>query len=164
MTIKPHKSGLPGAARSLGVVVLYVLGLLSTIATGGGGGDGDGDDGGEVINQTPNISGLELATAAVEYLEGDGDTAVTVSIAYSDPEGDITTLSIETSAGSSVAIPVAVTGSSGRISGEVPVSTDRAGDVTIEVWIVDSAGNNSNRLSASIVPLLRNRSPTFGPA
>jgi hypothetical protein len=148
MNTKLHSAYLLRTTRFLGVAMLYILGLLSTVATGGGGNDNGG--GGATVNQAPSISELELALAALDYLADAGDSTVTISIAFSDPEADIATLHVETSDGASVTTSVTVSASSGRISGEVPVSTDQAGDVTIEVWVVDGAGNSSNRLNAMV--------------
>ena len=150
MSSKPHNRHILRIARYLGAVLIYALGFLSTIATGGGGGGDGDDDGGDSVNQAPSISALELATTTLDYLAGGGNTTTMVTITYSDPESDVATLRIETSDGTSASIPVTVTASSGRISGEVSISTDQAGDVTVEVWVIDGAGNSSNRLNASL--------------
>ncbi len=148
MKATPQIFRLSRASRILGVVTVYGLGLLSTIATGGSGGGGDGDDG--TVNQAPAISTLELETANVDYRAGDGETTIAATVTYSDPEADITSWRVELSDGSSATQAVTVNGSSGQISIAVPLSTELAGDVTAEIWVVDSAGNSSNRLSATI--------------
>jgi hypothetical protein len=85
----------------------------------------------------------------VYFNEGGGRTSVQVMFDYTDPEGDIVTVRVEISDGSSLSIDVEapIPAPSGTLAGDVEFSTSVSGIFSAEVWVIDSAGNNSNRLN-----------------
>ena len=139
--------------RPLGLIPLLLLGLLSTLATGGGGGGGDG--GGGTVGTAPRISNLVLSRDSAAFMEGGGRTSIQTIFDYSDPEADLVTVRVEISGGSSLTIPIPapLPGSSGAIVGALEFATDAGGIYTAQVWVVDSAGNSSNRLTATFTIL-----------
>ena len=85
------------------------------------------------------------------YMEGDGSVSATAELSYTDADLDIETMQIEMSDGSSQTIPLGtIDNASGTLSEEFPVSTAELGNVTVEIWLIDAAGNASNRLSGDI--------------
>jgi len=119
-----------------------LLALLAACGGGGGGGNGS-----VPVNIAPVISNLQGRDSA-PFMEGDGVSVMLVSLDYTDPEGDITTVRIEMSDGTGVTVEVAqpIPAPSGTLEGEVEFSTAESGEFTGQVWAIDSAGNNSNRL------------------
>jgi hypothetical protein len=138
--------------RPLGLMPLVLLGLLSSLATGGG---DAGDGGGGVGNTPPRISNLVLSRESAAFMEGGGRTSIQTVFDYSDPEADLVTVRVEISDGSSLIIPIPgpLPGSSGGIVGSLEFATDAGGIYTAQVWVVDSAGNSSNRLTATFTIL-----------
>jgi len=120
--------------------------LLTLLAACGGGGGSDG--GGVPVNVAPVISNLQARDSA-PFMEGGGVSVTLVSLDYTDPEGDITTVRIEMDDGTGVSLEVAgpIPAPSGTLEGEVEFSTTESGVYTGQVWVIDSAGNNSNRLA-----------------
>jgi hypothetical protein len=122
----------------------------------GCGGNGDGFEGIDpeplpVESASPEISNLIVAPDTVMYMQGDGSVAVTAEFSYLDNDLDIETLRVAMSDGNSQSIALgAVDNAFGTLSRDIAVSTAELGIVTAEIWLVDAAGNDSNRLSADI--------------
>jgi hypothetical protein len=128
--------------------VVFLVSFLVACGGGGGGGDSSGGNGG-TVNVAPAISNLELSHNFALFNEGGGRTSVQAMFDYTDPEGDIVTVRIEISDGSSLSVEVEapIPAPSGTLAGDVEFSTTQSGVFTAEVWVVDAAGNSSNRLS-----------------
>jgi hypothetical protein len=124
--------------------------LLALLAACGGGGGG----GSVPVNVAPVISNLQARDSA-PFMEGGGVSVTLVSLDYTDPEGDITTVRIEMDDGTAVSLEVAgpIPAPSGTLEGEVEFSTTESGVYTGQVWVIDSAGNNSNRLAITFTIL-----------
>ena len=122
----------------------------------GCGGNGDGFSGIEpeampAENASPEISNLIVSPDTVMYMQGDGNVAATAEFSYSDDTLDIETMRVQMSDGNSQSVSLgAIDTASGTISEEFPVSTTELGVVTAEIWLIDAAGNESNRLIADI--------------
>jgi len=135
-----------------------------------------GDDGGgfntvepgplPVESASPEISDLTVSPDTVLYMQGDGSVPVTAAFSYSDGDMDIETMHVEISDGDSQTIQLGrVDTASGTLSEEFSVSTEETGVLAVEVWLVDRAGNSSNRLSDEIlvqnpVPKITSLAPT----
>lgn len=125
--------------------------IFFIVACGGGGGVGSGANGGNggSANVAPTISNLELSHYFALFNEGAGRTSVQAMFDYTDPEGDIVSVRIEISDGSSLSIEVEapIPAPSGTLAGDVEFSTTQSGVFAAEVWVIDAVGNSSNRLS-----------------
>ena len=117
-------------------------------ACGGGGGGGGG---GESIH-APVVSNLRFSPASATFGQGGGTVRVTGYIDFTDSGGDLDTFRL-TSAPAGIDITTPVTGISGQTSGTVygvfNVSTESVGTYNFEVWVIDSKGNSSNKLSGT---------------
>jgi len=143
MTTRPgFLSRLVSAIRPTPFLLTTLLALLAACSGGGGGGGG-----GVPVNVAPVISNLQARDSA-PFMEGGGVSTTLVSLDYTDPEGDITTVRIEMDDGTGVSLEVAgpIPAPSGTLEGEVEFSTTASGVYTGQVWVIDSGGNNSNRL------------------
>jgi hypothetical protein len=130
---------------------LFYLALLLA----GCGSDGDGFTSPEPLpaeSASPEISDLTVSPASVIHMEGDGLVSATAELSYRDDDRDIATLRIEMSDGNDQQIPLDnIDAVSGTLSEEISVSTAELGTLTAEFWLVDAAGNTSNRLSADFL-------------
>ena len=134
--------------RPLGQFCFLVTTLLTLLAACGGGSSGGGNGGNGGVNVTPAISNLQLARDSAEFNEGGGMSVLQVFLDYTDPEGDINSVTIELSDGTSISVDVQgpIPTPSGTLEGLVEFSTAESGEFTGQVWVIDSAGNESNRL------------------
>jgi hypothetical protein len=107
---------------------------------------------------SPQISDLTVSPDTVIYMQGEGTVTVTAELSFSDEDLDIETMHVDSSDGNSQSIALAsLDTATGTLSEEFAVSTGAAGTLTFEIWLVDAAGNSSNRLSEAI--LVQNPAP-----
>ena len=130
---------------------LSALLLSSTLAACGGGGGGSSVGGGD--GTAPTISALSFSPDAAYVDTGGGEMIVVGTLDYSDPDGDIVSLTIVVRDDSGQVIdnlttPVqGVAGStSGTIEGELVADTSAAGTYAVQVYLVDSRDHRSNQL------------------
>ncbi len=135
--------------RRIQVLVFLVvpMGLAGASALGCGGGGGGGSSG-----TPPQLSNLNLPQTRFDWQSGGGRATVSMTVDYSDPESDIVSVRVEVDDGTSLDIPVGgpLPGPTGTLIGSIEFSTVVSGAYTAEIWAVDSAGNSSNRLHATI--------------
>jgi len=132
--------------------------------------DGDGKstepEWSPIQSSSPEISDLMALPDTVMYMEGDGSVIATARLSYTDEDLDIDTMQVQMSDGNSQSIPLGpIDAASGVLSEEFSVSTTELGTVIVEIWLIDAAGNESNRLSAdmrveSMVPEITDLDPT----
>ena len=96
----------------------------------------------------PEISNLTLSPSTALKMEGDGSVEITAEFAFADTEGDIETLQIVVSDGTTKTIPISTNAASGTLTESLSVSTTNDYGCWIEVWVLDEAGDSSNHLSA----------------
>jgi len=128
---------------------IMMLGIISIIATDGNGGNNGG-------GLAPTISALSFNPTAVYVNDGGGQIIVNGSINFSDPDGDLSTVTINImdAAGTIVATEVntiiGMTGvTSGIIQGTVTVSTTTAGYFTVQIFATDNHSLRSNQLEGT---------------
>ncbi len=128
---------------------LFFVLALALAACGGSGGSGATAP--EPVQHVPEISNLRLSPGSALYGEGDGSTQVTAEFEFADIGLDIETLRVEMSDGTRLTLTLAgqVDTASGTLSKVFDVTTRAANGCTIEIWLVDRAGQASNRLSAN---------------
>ncbi|MDH3429507.1 MAG: cadherin-like beta sandwich domain-containing protein [Gammaproteobacteria bacterium] len=127
---------------------LVRLALLVSVVVFGLAACGGGSGGKEKKNVAPVISNLQLGRDTVPYNEGGGTFILQAFLDYTDPEGDIRSVIIEISGGSriSLAVPQPIPTPSGTLEGVIELATSESGQYSGQVWVVDGAGNSSNRL------------------
>ena len=98
----------------------------------------------------PEISNLTLSSDSALYMEGDGSVQVTAEFAFADVGEDLFALHIYMTDGTSQGILLtdSVQTVSGTLVEQFAVSTANAGQFTIEIRLVDEAGQGSNHLTA----------------
>jgi hypothetical protein len=130
------------------ILVTSLLTLLAACGGGSSGNNNNGGNGGGNQNTAPVISNLQLARDSADFNEGGGVSMLQVFLDYTDPEGDITSVTIELSDGTSVSFDVQgpIPTPSGTLEGLVEFSTAESGEFSGQVWVIDGAGNESNRL------------------
>jgi hypothetical protein len=90
-----------------------------------------------------------MSTDSVDFMAGAGQTPIDLTVRFTDPGSDVSSLQVALSDGTNATIPVSSTSATGGQSvGEFSLATAAAGKVTAQVWLVDRAGNSSNRMSA----------------
>ena len=133
----------------------FLIFLTLVMAACGGNGDGVNVSP-EPVQHAPQISNLTLSPDNALYMEGDGSVQVTAEFAFTDLGRDLETLQVEMSDGTSLVIPIpdTVNTASGTLAQAFDVTTADANGCTVEIWLVDSAGQSSNHLSAafSVIP------------
>lgn len=99
----------------------------------------------------PEISNLTISPDDAFYMENDGSVEVAVEISFTDLGRDIETLRVAMSDGTSLEIPVSASLNtvSGTLTEVLDVTTADIDGCTIELWVVDSAGQDSNHLSSA---------------
>jgi hypothetical protein len=95
---------------------------------------------------SPEILDLTMGPDSATHGEGNGSVDIQVIVSYSDADLDIETLMVSIVDGPSHTIPVGPFDTeTGDFEEEFPVSTEVLGRFTIEFWLVDAAGNTSDR-------------------
>jgi hypothetical protein len=109
---------------------------------------------GEDKGTAPTISDLTIQTTSVTVGE---QVTVSGQFTFSDPDGDLESFSVEVTAptGLSQTVgPQAIQGAAGVTTGPVGLAVvfnpGVVGDYVFAVWVTDSAGNDSNRLSGTV--------------
>jgi predicted regulator of Ras-like GTPase activity (Roadblock/LC7/MglB family) len=125
-----------------------VLAVLAIFLGACGGNGGGVETTPEPLQHVPEISNLTLSPDSALYMEGDGSIQVTAEFSYTDIGQDIETFYVRLSGGQSVPMSVAalVDGVSGTLTTEFAVPTADKNGCTVEVWLVDRAGQSSNHL------------------
>lgn len=131
------------------MLCMIFLSLLITDCGGGGGGSSSGE--GQNYNEVPTISNLQLSPSSAVLKQSNGTITVTGTIDFTDSDGDITTLRLKVSNGTDLTSLVggAIGETSGTVEGSFSISTESTGEYSFEVWLIDSQGNNSNKLSGT---------------
>lgn len=135
---------------------LFFFAVL-TVACGGG------DDGPappvQQLHQ-PSISNLRYSPTSVFQATG-GTAAITGTFDFGDVGGDIASLRMTSSGGIDITTqtPELRGISGGTATGQVVVSVDKVGKYTFEIWVTDSMGTSSNRLSGSFEVLAQSQPP-----
>jgi hypothetical protein len=148
MQTRPLSQFIFSIVRPTPILLTSLLTLLAACGGGSSGGGNGGNGGNGGVNVTPVISNLQLARDSADFNEGGGISMLQVFLDYTDPEGDITTVRIEITGGSSISVDVQqpIPTPSGTLEGLVEFSTAESGEFTGQVWVIDGAGNESNRL------------------
>jgi len=126
--------------------------ILLTLALAACGGNGDGlTNMLEAVQHVPDISNLTLSPYSALYMEGDGSIQVTAELSYTDLGQDIETLHVMMSDGTRLAIPISAAAASvsSTLTVTFDVTTTDANSRIVEIWLVDSAEQSSNHLSAA---------------
>ncbi|MFO1402074.1 MAG: kelch repeat-containing protein [Steroidobacteraceae bacterium] len=125
--------------------------VLLLPACGGGSGGGGSDHG-----TAPAISNLVYSPTAVYVGAGGGTQAVHGEFSFTDPDGDVSSGTLEALDASGTVIDsqtFAISGASGVTAGSVMVdvnaATSTAGNFTVRVSLTDRRGLSSNRLSGT---------------
>jgi hypothetical protein len=118
----------------------YVPGLLAFVLSACGG-----------AGSAPVISNLVFSPTSAVLNQSGGLVVVSAQFDFEDPDGDLTAGHVATSSGEQLS--VAIQGldgvRSGTLAGGIQVSTANLGRFTFQLWVSDSRGNQSNRLSAT---------------
>jgi hypothetical protein len=120
--------------------------MLLVAALGGCGGGGGGS-----IDSTPSISNLSFSPTSALQGDGSGSITVTGRVTFKDAGGDLTTLYLTNPQGQNISVPInGLAGqTSGTLQGQFTVSTQNSGHYTFEVYVTDSLGLSSNKVSGS---------------
>lgn len=130
--------------------LIFVL----TVLLAGCGGDSNGSQPAPqpVESTPPEISNLTVSPHTVTYMQGEGSIVATAQFAYVDPDIDIESMKVEMPDGTRQTISLGVIDTeSGTLSEDFTVSTAELGTCTVQIWLVDEAGDPSNQLSADIL-------------
>src|SRR5512134_2587903 len=136
--------------KSTSLVIFAICMAFALAACGGGGGGGGG-----MIGTAPTISDLQYSPRA-EYVSTTS-TTFGGSFLFSDPDGDLSsvTLIIADSSGATIStttesIQGAAGLTSGTIGGSVSCSLPVADNYTLQVFVTDAEGMQSNVLSGPV--------------
>jgi hypothetical protein len=98
----------------------------------------------------PTISNLLYSPVTATQQAG-GTATINGSFDFSDAGGDVASMRITSSGGvDTTALTPQLAGiTSGTAIGQIVVSIDQPGKYTFEIWVTDSVGTNSNRLTGT---------------
>jgi hypothetical protein len=118
--------------------------FLLTFVLSACGGTGDGFVATpEPVQHVPVISNLKLSPDSALYMQGDGSVVVTAEIAFRDAGRDIQTLWILMPDGTSMQLSESFATEIGTITEDFALPTNQIGEFSIEIWLVDKAGDSS---------------------
>lgn len=128
-------------------ILIVVLVLLVIGCSGGGSSSKNPVDPGTA----PGISNLTYSPKSANIGEGGGAISANIEVDFIDIDGDITVARLTSSNGGDLTIPI--TGIEGVTVGSIIISmtatTTEAINITFQVWLIDSNGNESNKLSGA---------------
>ena len=130
---------------------------LLTMSNCGGGGGGDSAPPPDTAAHRPVISNLQYSPSTVTQNQGGGSVTVTATMDFADQGGDLSTftLTVYNSSGGVESVNTnPVQNVSGVNSGTLTlivmsVDTITIGDYSFDIYVTDSAGDSSNRLSGT---------------
>ncbi|MDH4109815.1 MAG: hypothetical protein OEY13_11895 [Gammaproteobacteria bacterium] len=122
--------------------------LILALLLAGCGGDGDGAGPPPAVQHAPFISNLKLSPDNVVYMTGGGAMEVSAELTFSDAGRDIRTLWVGMPDGTRLEFSEASSAITGTVSEQIAISTNVAGTFTVDIWLVDKAGDSSNHLAA----------------
>ena len=123
---------------------VFILALLLACC----GSDGDGAGAPPAVERAPLIANLKLLPENVVHMAGGGETQVSAELTFSDAGKDIQALLVGMPDGTRLEFSEASRATSGKLSGQIAMSTTVVWTVTVEIWLVDKAGDSSNHLTA----------------
>ncbi len=115
------------------------------------------------VDSTPSISNLQFFPSSAFQGEGNGTLIVTGTFDFSDQGGDLSTLYITMSDGSTLSAPIeGVSGDlSGTIQGQLEADTGTVGQFEFQVYVTDSGGRKSNILTGTFTVNLNDSGSTW---
>lgn len=136
-------------------IQVFSMSVSVLLALGGCGGGERAVNSNPINNAAPSISNFVITPAVVELNDNGGQVDVVGSLDFIEPEGSLrsVTLSILDAAGNTLRsqtdiIQNADRVTAGTIEGSVTLSTTELADLSIQVYVSDSFGRPSNRLTA----------------
>lgn len=127
---------------------LVVFALLLAGCGGGGSGTHSGGYVPVPVAHAPEISSFTLSPSTVPYMEGQGTVTVAARLSFEDDGRDVQLICIETPDGDRTDLSQATSAATGTLTAQLDMATDKVGIFYVEVWLVDKAGDSSNRLKA----------------
>jgi hypothetical protein len=133
------------------ILGLMILGLVASCGGGGGGPS-------PIAKHVPSLSGLSLYPNSANQNEGNGTIPVDFYFDFTDAGGDLASLTITVYDDKGVQLasgtgalqgPAGIT--TGYVNGSLNADTTVAGNYTIEFSVTDSAGSQSNKISAAFI-------------
>ncbi|MDH3401663.1 MAG: hypothetical protein OEM03_11940 [Chromatiales bacterium] len=117
---------------------------------------GCGSDGIDIVpsvqtkQHEPQITSLDLSPRTAVFMEGDGSISVTVEFDYADSGRDISDMHVHLSDGTSYTVSLTGidTAEAGTHAEQLDLPTTMIGPYTVDIWLVDKAGDSSNHFSA----------------
>jgi hypothetical protein len=135
----------------ISVTILNMLIVFLFVGCGGGGGGGGNNN--VSSSNNPSVSNLEYSPKAILLNSGSGSVNIDCTFDFSDPNGDIDTVTITyfnshgTQLATSTETIQGITGyKSGWISGSIITDTSEVDSYTFEIYLSDVSGNQSNKL------------------
>ena len=127
------------------LISIIVISVLTACGGGGGGG------GGSSSATAPGISNLQYSPNTATVGQGGGAVTVNGTVDFIDNEGDVSTLIINSSDGTSTTVQISgVDGiTAGTIAVVAVVDTSIAGNFPFTVYIRDKTGLKSNELTGT---------------
>ncbi|MFZ1375327.1 MAG: hypothetical protein WAS25_01875 [Geothrix sp.] len=121
------------------------LSILICACGGGGGGNSSPSQG-----TAPTLSNLHLSPDAAVVGDGGGSIYATLSMSFSDPDGDITTIRISSGGQSQDSTLSGTTGlKSGSVQGTLALNTTTVGNFSFQVALLDAKGHLSNLMTTT---------------
>jgi hypothetical protein len=130
-----------------GILICALIGSCSTSN------DSDTTTPTQPSGSAPIISDLSCAPTAATTNQGGGALTVTCSFNFSDPDKDVKTVRTTNPNGSTTDTSVQIQASglaAGSLSAGVVADTTKAQTYTFQIWLIDAAGNESNKLTGSV--------------
>lgn len=126
----------------------YFALVLVGCTSNGDDGSTDTGTGPPTAAHVPEIISCALSPGTVTYMDGDGTVVVTVELSVRDTGLDIQTLWVRMPDGTSVEFGVSLATETGTFTEDIPMPTNQIGALSVEMWLVDRAGDRSEAVTA----------------
>jgi hypothetical protein len=121
-----------------------------------GGSDGDGFIvTTEPIRHVPEISSLNMSPDLTSYMEGNGSIVVTVEVTFRDAGQDLRALRVQMPDSTIIEFSESFTTETGTFTEDFAMPTTQVGVSTVEIWLVDEAGDSSIPVTAELQVLAK---------
>ena len=103
------------------------------------------------VQHVPELIDLALSPGTVPYMAGNGNVLVTAEISFRDAGFDLQTLCIRMPDGTLIEFDEFRATDSGTFTEYFTMPTDTVGVFALEFWLVDQAGDSSDRVRANFI-------------
>ena len=127
---------------------LYFALFLFGCTSNGDDGSTDTGTGPPTVAHIPEITSFALSPDTATFMDGDGTVVVTAEISVKDTGLDIQALWVRMPDGTIVEFGESLATETATFTEDIPMPTNQIGAFSVEIWLVDRAGDSSDIVTA----------------